>query len=165
MAETPSPGGEPPTQPGGEPPLPAEPSLPAEAAGEQLPDVDLLAAALRADHGDLDTYSRVLLGSLAEALPEGVIEVERERTLADRMGGRPGKVTAVRIRLGDLQLDLEAGRHGLRAVVARQVRGVAISRKEVPVAEWARQLAAELQRLAAESAAARAALGRLLGAE
>ncbi|MDA8289901.1 MAG: hypothetical protein M0014_15915 [Actinomycetota bacterium] len=132
---------------------------------DALPDVDLLAAALRADRGDLDTYAKVLVGTLADALPDGVVEVARERSLAERVAGKPGTAKSVRVRLGELDLMLVSGRHGLVATASRSVRGVAISRKEVPLAEWTRLLATELRRMAEESAAARAALGRLLGAE
>jgi hypothetical protein len=47
--------------------------------------------------------------------------------------------------------------------VAQDVRGVTISKREVPVADWVQQLAAYLAALASESAEAREALGRLLG--
>lgn len=143
--------------------LPAEWAAPAAPA--ELPDVDLLAAALRADAADLDAYTKVVLATLADALPTGVVEVERERSLADRVAGRPGRVAALRIHLGELALALSPGRHGLRAEVRREVRGVAISNKEVPLGEWTLLLATELRRVATESAAARRALGRLLGAE
>ena len=141
-------------------PTPAGPSGDAD-----LPDVDLLAAALRADAQDVDTYARVVLSTLAQALPPGVVEVERERSLGNRLSGQPGRVRALRIRLGETGLALSGARHGLRAQVSREVRGIAISNKEVDLAEWTRVLASELRRYAADSEAARVALGRLLGAE
>jgi hypothetical protein len=49
------------------------------------------------------------------------------------------------------------------ATIAQEVRGVVISRKEVPVAEWVQALAAYLAALANDSASAREALGRLIG--
>lgn len=163
----------PPGTPGEAPPgagAPGEASLPV-TAGPELPaaagamDLDLLAAALRADTGDLDAYARVLLASLADALPAGVLEVTRERSMADRLGGRPGRVTALRVSLAGTTLELSSGRHGLVATTGREVRGVAISRRPVSLEQWASLLAEQLRQLAAESAAARAALGRLLGAE
>lgn len=147
-----------PAGPGATPP---EVTLPEATAG----DVDLLAAALRSERADLEVYERVLVGTLAEALPEGVVEVTRERSMADRLAGRPGRVQAIRARLGEHELELHEGRHGLVGTVARQVRGVAISRREVGLDEWTRLLAEHLAAFAAHSAAARAALGRLLGAE
>ncbi len=140
--------------------------LPAAGSGPgELPEVDTLAAVLRADTADLETYARVVFSTLADALPEGVVEIERDRSVAERLGGKPGRVRALRIRLGELSLSLEAGRHGLSAGARREVRGVAISNRAVPLEEWTRLLATELRRLAAESADARRALGRLLGAE
>lgn len=148
--------------------------LPAEAGGTapepagggvSAADVDLLAAALRAERADLGLYERVLVGSLADALPEGVVEVTRERSMGDRLAGRPGRVTAIRARLGENELELREGRHGLVGTIARQVRGVAISRKEVGLDEWSHVLAEQLAAFATESAAARQALGRLLGTE
>ena len=137
--------------------------LPVASGGEPA-SVELLAAALRADLADLDVYERVLVGSLADALPEGVLEVSRERSMADRVAGRPGKVRALRAHLGEHELELAPGRAGLQATVTRQVRGVAISRTEVTLEEWTRLLAEHLAALAERSAAARAALARLLGA-
>ena len=143
----------------GEAPLPGGVGDPAEPGS-----VDLLAAALRADAADLATYERVLVSALASAFPEGMIEVERDRSFGDRLSGRGGKVRALRLHLGETTLELVAGRGAPTGYVARGVRGVTISRKEVPLSEWARQLAEALQRHAAESAEASAALARLLGA-
>lgn len=136
----------------------------ADPVGADPAGVDRLAAALRADRADLEVYERVLVGSLAEALPEGVIEVTRERSLGDRMAGRPGKVRSLRALLGDHQLELATGRHGLEATVTRQVRGVAISRRQVSLEEWTQLLAEQLTAFAERSTATREALERLLGA-
>jgi hypothetical protein len=139
--------------------------LPAVPAPDPEPDdVDALAAALRADSADLDVYARVLTTSLAEALPEGMVTVERDRSLSDRMAGRPGTVRSLRVEAGDATLELDRGRGGVPvARVARAVRGVVISSKEVPVEVWVQALADHLASRARESAAARAALARLLG--
>jgi hypothetical protein len=134
-----------------------------EASDPQLPDVELLAAALRADTSDLDSYHRVLSSSIGDLLPGGLVEVDRERSLSDRMAGRPGTATAIRLHLGDKTLELVAHHGRLVATIAQDVRGVTISRKEVPVAEWVQALAAYLAALATDSASAREALGRLIG--
>lgn len=129
------------------------------------PDVDLLAAALRADSEDLEVYSRVLTGSLVDALPAGMVEVQRDQSMRDRLAGRPGTVRSVRIALGETSLELAAGKSGAPiARCQRAVRGVIISSKEITVEEWTRMLADELATRAKDSAAARAALGKLLGA-
>jgi hypothetical protein len=138
------------------------PAVPGQ--GPEPDDVDALAAALRADTADLDVYARVLTTSLAEALPEGMVTVEHDRSLGDRMAGRPGTVRSLRIEAGDATLELARGRGGVPiARVARAVRGVVISSKEVPVEEWVQALADHLASRAKESASARAALARLLG--
>src|SRR5215467_4948397 len=94
---------------------------------------DLVAAALRADSADVSVYARVFTESLGEALPPGVVTVERERTVADRMRGRPGEVSKITIRLGEQVLTL-ASRHGhLAAEICKEVRGVVLSRRPAPV--------------------------------
>src|SRR5438034_577391 len=46
---------------------------------------------LRADRADVASYARVLTGTLAAALPEGMVEVEQRRGLGDRVAGRGGR--------------------------------------------------------------------------
>lgn len=127
-------------------------------------DVDALAAALRADAADLDVYARVLTTSLAAALPAEMVEVERDRSFADRLSGRAGRVQAIRIALGEWELMLSPGSSGLPVAQAKQkVRGVTISSREVSLDEWSRLLATGLAKRARDSAEARTALRRLLG--
>jgi hypothetical protein len=127
-------------------------------------DVDALAAALRADSNDLDIYARVLSVSLSEALPAGMVEVQHDQSLRDRLAGRPGVVRLVRISLGETSLELVRGKAGAPiARAARAVRGVVISSKEISVEAWTRILADELAARARDSAAARVALAKLLG--
>lgn len=134
----------------------------AEESGGDL--VEEVAAALRADTADLDAYHRVLASSVGGLLPPAMVEVDFERSVSDRLAGRQGKATSIRLHLGESTLELTS-RHGrLAATVAKEVRGVTISRQEVPVAEWVRQLASYLAAMAAESAEAREALSKLLGA-
>src|SRR6266487_3943083 len=58
---------------------------------EAEPTFDMVAAALRADSADVATYAQVFTESLGDVLPPGCVTVERERTMADRMRGRPGQ--------------------------------------------------------------------------
>jgi uncharacterized glyoxalase superfamily protein PhnB len=136
--------------------------LPAELSSDASV-VDLVAAAIRADTADLDSYHRVLSATVADLLPVGMVEVDRERSMKDRMAGREGKATSIRLRLGDVTLELASRHGGLVATSAREVRGVVISRQEISVAEWTQQLAQHLAKLAAQSADARTALAKLLG--
>jgi hypothetical protein len=127
-------------------------------------DVQLLAAALRADRTDVASYARVLSGALADALPPGMVEVERRRSLADRVSGREGRPVAVVVHAADRELYLREAAHGaVDAQIHQVVRGVVISRRAVGVDEWLQAFAEDLTRLAARDAAARAALARLLG--
>lgn len=130
---------------------------------DAVPDVAELAASLRADAGDLEVYARVLTGALADALPAGVVEIERRRSLADRVAGRDGTAAVVRINFDDASFELAQGPHQPQARVNIRSGGVVISRRTVTVAAWAEQLAARLAALASESQEARAALARLLG--
>lgn len=129
----------------------------------QPDDIDLLAASLRADVADLDTYSQVLTTSLADALPAEMVEIERDQSLRERLAGKPGVVTAIRLQLGETTLELARGKGLPVARVVRVVRGVTISTREVAMAEWSKLLAEALALRAHDSAAARQALAGLLG--
>ncbi|MGH3439283.1 MAG: hypothetical protein ACRDRN_22845 [Sciscionella sp.] len=120
-------------------------------------------AALRADRADVESYTRVLSNTLGDALPAGMVEVERRRTFADRVAGREGQPISVRVNTSDRQLALSAGKHGgVTAEIRQVVRDVAISRKEVGIDEWLVAFAEELTKLAARDTRARDALTRLL---
>jgi hypothetical protein len=127
-------------------------------------DVQLLATTLRADRTDVASYARVLSGALADALPPGMVEIERHRSLADRLGGREGRPVAVVVHGDERQLMLREGAHGrVDAAVHQVVRGVVISRRSVGIDAWLQALAEDLSTIAARDAAARAALAKLLG--
>jgi hypothetical protein len=127
--------------------------------------VDLLADALsaNADLADVAMFARVLTQSFGQALPPGMVDVDYDRTLSDRLAGRPGTPVALRLTFPERRLELRATRGWPDAEVQQVVRGVVLSRKQVPVDEWVRVLAAELTALAESNAAARAALAALLG--
>lgn len=122
----------------------------------------MLTAALRMDSADVAVYARVLTKSLSEALPPGYVTVERERSVSDRMRGRPGEISKVAVRLGD-QLMTLAVRHGQpSAEICREVRGVVLSRDNVPLQQWASALASALVVHAENNAQAAQALRRLV---
>ena len=130
------------------------------------PDIDLdsLAASLRADTRDLETYANVLTANLGDVLPPGVVEVDRKRSLADRLAGREGDVTGIRVHFDGQVLELEPVKgRAPRARVVSEVGGVVISRREVSIDAWAALLARNVAELAEHSEAARLALARLLG--
>jgi hypothetical protein len=125
-------------------------------------DMHVLIAALRTDRSDVASYSRVLTMTLGDALPAGMVEVGRRRSMADRVSGRPGTPVSVLVRTPERQLELRDGRHGVEAEIRTVVRDVVIRRKQVAIDEWLKFLAEELNKLADRDATAREALSRLL---
>ncbi|WP_234434109.1 hypothetical protein [Streptomyces sp. NRRL F-5126] len=148
---------------------PRRPEGPGEPVQPEQPEgggpgasVELLAAALRRDAADLDVYAQVLSGSLAEALPPGAVELERKRSVADRMAGREGRIQRAEVTLGDDRLVLTMAHGRVAAEVVKVVRGVALSRTPVEMDDWARRLAEAITARARSDARARAALERLV---
>ena len=123
---------------------------------------DMVTAALRADSADVAVYARVLTQSLGDALPPDCVTVERERSMSDRMRGRPGEVSKITVRLGDqlLALGVRAGRPA--AEICREVRGVVLSRQPVGLQEWVDELARALVNHAQQNAHAAEALRKLV---
>ncbi|HEX3780179.1 MAG TPA: hypothetical protein VHX38_10965 [Pseudonocardiaceae bacterium] len=132
--------------------------------GEIVPawDMHVMIAALKSDRSDVASYARVLTSTLGDALPEDMVEIEYRKTMADRVGGRAGQPIAVRVFGTDRQLELRQGKRGVDAEIRKIVRDVVISRKKVGIDEWLAGLAEELAKVAQSSAAARAALSRLI---
>jgi hypothetical protein len=122
-----------------------------------------LVAALSA-HADVASMTRVLTTTLADLLPADVVQVERRRSVADRLAGRTGSPVALTVRLGDdRELVLRARPDGgTDALTVHTVRGVVLSRTPLPITDWIAALAAGLDRLAAADDRARTALDRLL---
>ena len=124
--------------------------------------IDMVTAALRADSADVAIYARVLSKELGEALPSGYVTVDRKQTMSDRMRGRPGEITKIAVRLGDLLMTL-ALQHGQPvAEICREVRGVVLSRQAVSLPEWSASLAGALVSHAEQNAQAAQVLRRLV---
>jgi len=126
------------------------------------PSLDMVTAALRADSSDIAIYAKVLTESLGESLPPDCVLVDRDRSVSDRMKGRPGQVTKITIRLGDQVLTLRLTGGAPVAEVCREVRGVVLSRQTVPVGQWAAELAKALVSHAERNADTAEALRRLV---
>jgi hypothetical protein len=124
--------------------------------------LDMVTAALRADSTDVAIYARVLTQSLGEALPSDFVSVERDRTMSDRMRGRPGEISKIVVQLGDQQMTLAVRNGQTVAEVCRAVRGVVLSRRSVPIGEWAAALASALVTYAEQNAQAAQALRKLV---
>ncbi|MEV6006251.1 hypothetical protein AB0M29_05540 [Streptomyces sp. NPDC051976] len=136
----------------------------AGGGGQPEPDtsIDMLAATLRRDSADLDLYARVLTESLADALPPGAVTVARKRGMADRLAGRQGTVEKLEVSLDERRLVLTLAHGRPQGEVATVVRGVVLSRKPVPLDEWARELATAVAVRARSDARARTALEKLV---
>ena len=134
-----------------------------DASGTDGMDVELLAAALRQDSADLDVYAKVLSVNLVESLPKGAVQVERKRSMSDRMAGREGTVTSLDVALGDVRLGLRLDRGRTIGEICKEVRGVVLSRQQVGLDEWIAALARGLAESAESSSKAREALQRYLG--
>jgi hypothetical protein len=124
--------------------------------------LDMVTAALRADSTDVAIYARVLAQSLGEALPGDLVSVERERTMSDRMRGRPGEISKIVAKLGEQQMTLAVRNGQPSAEICRAVRGVVLSRQTVPVHQWAAALASGLVAFAEQNAQAAQALRRIV---
>lgn len=128
----------------------------------ESPSLDMVTAALRADSNDISIYAKVLTESLGAALPPECVDIEANRSMSDRMKGRPGTVTKITVRLGDQVMSLGTVRGALVAEICREVRGVVLSRQPVPVGQWADALARALVSHAEQNAATAEALRRLV---
>jgi hypothetical protein len=124
--------------------------------------IDMVTAALRADSADVAIYARVLSKELGEALPSGYVTVDRKQTMSDRMRGRPGEITKIAVRLGDLLMTLGLQHGQPIAEICREVRGVVLSRQVVSLPEWSASLASALVSHAEQNAQAAQVLRRLV---
>jgi hypothetical protein len=129
--------------------------------GDNL-SLDMVAAALRADSADVAIYARVLTESLGDALPAGCVTIDRDRSMSDRMRGRPGEVSKITVRLGDRLMTLSVQRGAPVAEICSEVRGVVLSRQQVQIGAWAEELAKALVAHAEQNAEAAQALRRLV---
>ena len=131
--------------------------------GDDGLSLEMVMAALRADSSDIAIYAKVLTDTLGDSLPADCLSIERNRSMADRMQNRPGTVTKVSVKLGEKNLTLGTNRRGVPvAEVCHEVRGIVLSRKQVPIADWAAELARGLVQHAEQNAQAATALRRLV---
>ena len=122
-----------------------------------------ITAALRADSADVALYARVLTESLGDALPDGCVVVDRDRSMSDRLHGRPGQVTKITVRLGEKVLTLATvPGQPPKAEICREVRGVVLSRQPAGLQEWISDLARELAAQAQQNAHTAEVLRKLI---
>jgi hypothetical protein len=120
-------------------------------------DLDLLAASLRADAGDVDAFVETLAVKLEAALP-GQVEVERRGGL---LGGRK-RVRRIEVTLGDQRYELEAERGRVTGRRRSVVRGIALKTQELDLDAWIAAVSQDLVEEAERSERGREALARLL---
>ena len=131
-------------------------------SGDEVPALGSLVEALSADRASVASLARVLTGVLSDALPSDVVAVTYQRTMSDRLHGREGVPTELRVDLGDITLTMTQHADRVVSELARTVRGVVLSRRQVGVTEWITALAEAIRGLAERDAAAREALQKLL---
>jgi hypothetical protein len=103
--------------------------------------------------------------TLPAAVSAGVLTVDRGRSLADRLAGRPGVITALRLATSSetLTLSYERGPRWI-AEAARVSGGIIISRRALTLGEWLTVFAGRVAAIAADSAGDAAASARALQA-
>jgi hypothetical protein len=121
-------------------------------------DLDLLAASLRADASDLDTFVESLAAKLEAALPPGRVRVERRR--AGLFGGK--RVQAIALEAGGRRLELSVRDGGLETRCSRVSGGIVLKSEPLEVEAWLGSLGEALGEEARRSEATRQALERLL---
>ena len=130
--------------------------------GDDGLSLEMVMSALRADSSDIAIYAKVLTESLGDSLPPGSVTVERNRSMSDRMANRPGTVTKISVKLGEKNLTLGTQRGAPVAEICHEVRGIVLSRNQVPIDEWAAELARGLVAQAERNAQTATALRRLV---
>ena len=120
-------------------------------------DLDLAAAALRADLTDVHILLKVLSDQLADALGD--------RLAVRRAGGRfrkPGAIEAVEIALGNDQFVASLAGSSLTCSIAHASGGIRIRSEQVGIDEWITRLLGALQDEAKHSQATRVALENIV---
>jgi hypothetical protein len=149
--------------------LPDEPARPEPTAPTDAPTEPVAAdpgplGNLVADHFrrvEVAMLGRVLITTLAGALPASMVRVQRRRSLGQRLGGRPGQPIGITVTARDRTLSFRSPEVGVsEATVGHAVRGVVLSTTPVPIAQWLDELASLLNEVAHDDEAARLALER-----
>lgn len=120
-------------------------------------DLDLAAAALRADLTDTDAFVEGLATRLEQALP-GFVEVKRAKA-----GFRgPKLVSEILVQAGDVHLQLRRRGGHVETARARISGGIAIKTEALEIEVWLQALTAAVSQQAARSERTRVALQQLV---
>jgi len=123
------------------------------------PDLDLAAAELRADAGDLRALVAALAARLEGALPR-LVAVKRRK-----IGGFRSKeieVESISVDLGEMRYELVSAGSGYQCMRHAVVRGITLKREQQALAQWIAEVVAAVARLAELSEHDRAALEGLI---
>jgi hypothetical protein len=120
-------------------------------------DLDLLAASLRADAGDLEAFVEGLATKLETAVP-GRVRVDRRRS--GLLGGK--RARAIALDAGDRRLELQFAGGTIETRASRLSGGIVLKREAVDFDAWMAMLGQALAVEAQRSQATRQALERLL---
>jgi len=121
-------------------------------------DIDMIAAALRADSADLDVFLDVTATKFEDALPD--------HTVVKRYGwlhSHRGKVERVEISIDEWTFTLSRRHRAVHGSITHVVHGIKLATNDVSLDDWLRDLAGALSRFAGGQARGREALQRLLG--
>jgi len=120
-------------------------------------DLDLVAAALRADTGDIHAFVEALATRLEQALP-GFVQVKRAK-----QGFRgPKLVSEIVVASGDDRLELRRTGGDVRASRCRLSGGIVIKNEALDIDAWLAALAAAVAKQAEHSERVRQALEQLV---
>jgi hypothetical protein len=132
--------------------------MPDEFEQQEWVKLGVAAALSRQYAADQRTFLANLAEMLQSAMP-GEVQLSQRGGLFSKK-----TVQAISLPLGDDRYTLEdTGRGPLRATRVHVVRGIALKTDEIPVDQWLTEIGAGLDALAQRSAAARAALERVVG--
>ena len=118
-------------------------------------DIDLVAAALRADSSDLRIYVEQLARKLEQSFP-GLCRVRRAGILGK------GAVRTIVVDLGENRYELEHRDGSVTARHSSVVRGISLKSEELRLDQWIDSLAADVTSEATRSERGRLALENLL---
>jgi len=120
---------------------------------------NLPAADLRADQAELAMSVEVLATTLEQALPQ-IASVERRKVGGFR--SKHSQVQQIALALGEEQFELRRTAQGLQCTRHKVVRGITLSRQELPMADWIAEVIAGVTRRAEVGERDRVALEGLL---
>ena len=121
--------------------------------------LDLAAAEVRADSGDLEALVSALAVRLQAALPR-MVSVKRRRIGGFR--SKETEVAAIALAVDDARFELVRVPAGFECTRHAVVRGITLKRERLPIEEWIAEVVAAVARTAAVGEKARLALERLI---